>query len=158
MNEWMNEWMKNKISILCTHRLKNTVKTVILWYITIYSKITLSEYILKCNLFLWSKLNFQHHYSSLQSQTIPPEIILICWFAAQETFIYDLIIISVDHVWWSEQQLFETKFLHHNVNAFAVTLNHCFFFFYYRNWMKIYHHLQENINKEKNIEVRREDK
>ncbi len=43
---------------------------------------------LNCNLFLWSKLNFQHHYSSL------PEIILICWFAAQETF---LIIINVEN-------------------------------------------------------------
>ncbi len=30
----------------------------------------LFEYILKCNLFLWSKLNFQYHYSSLQCHMI----------------------------------------------------------------------------------------
>ncbi len=62
------------------------------------------------------------------SVTWSSEIILIYWFAAQETFIYDWIIISVDHVWWSEHQLFETEFLHHNVNAFAVTLNNFFSF------------------------------
>ncbi len=30
----------------------------------------LCEYMLKCNWFLWSKLNFQHHYSSLQCHMI----------------------------------------------------------------------------------------
>ncbi len=48
---------------------KHTVKTIYLF-----------EYMFKCNLFLWSKLNFQHHYSSLQSVSHGPlEIILICW-------------------------------------------------------------------------------
>ncbi len=45
-------------------------------------------------------------------------------------------------------------------------LNPCFkipflksnFFFYSRNWMKIYNRLQKNINKEKKIEVRKEEK
>ncbi len=37
----------------------------------------LCEYMLKCNLFLWSKLNFQHHYSSLQCPHVSSEIILI---------------------------------------------------------------------------------
>jgi len=52
---------------------------------------------LKCYLFLMVNLNFQHHYSSLQSHN-PSEIIfnqvnwLKCRFGAQETF---LIIINV---------------------------------------------------------------
>ncbi len=37
------------------------------------------------------KLNFQHHYSSLHDAS---EIIIICWSAAQETF---LIIINVEN-------------------------------------------------------------
>ncbi len=42
-----------------------------------------------------AKLNFQHHYVSLQHHTSDPsEILLICWFAVQETF---LIIISVEN-------------------------------------------------------------
>ncbi len=32
-----------------------------------------------------AKLNFQHHYSSVSQD--PSEIILICWFAVQETII-----------------------------------------------------------------------
>jgi len=52
------------------------------------------QYILKCNLFLvMAKLNFQHHYSSLQSRD-PSEIILIGWFSTQEAF---LIIINVEN-------------------------------------------------------------
>ncbi len=38
----------------------------------------------KIHLFLWSKAEFQHHYFSV---TWSSEIILICWFAAQETFL-----------------------------------------------------------------------
>ncbi len=34
-----------------------------------------------------AKLNFQHHYSSIQCPCDPSEIILICWFAAHETFL-----------------------------------------------------------------------
>ncbi len=40
-----------------------------------------------------AKLNFQHHYSSLQSHD-PSEIFLISWFANQETF---LIIIYIEN-------------------------------------------------------------
>ncbi len=36
------------------------------------------EYILKCNWFLWCKAELSHD---------PSEIILICWFAVQETFL-----------------------------------------------------------------------
>ncbi len=51
----------------CIYLIKNTAKAVTLWNIlTIKNNSFLFEYILKCNLFLWSKLNFQHHYSSLQ--------------------------------------------------------------------------------------------
>ncbi len=48
--------------------------------------------ILKCNLFLWEKL---FSASLLQSSVShdPSEIILICWFAAQQTF---LIIVNVE--------------------------------------------------------------
>ncbi len=53
--------------------------------ITMYNSCFLLEYIVKCNWLLWSKMNYQHHYSCLVSHD-PPEIILICWFAAQETF------------------------------------------------------------------------
>ncbi len=46
-------------------------KTVILWNIYIIQKYSfLFEYILKCNLFLWSKLNFQHNFSCLQCHMI----------------------------------------------------------------------------------------
>ncbi len=38
--------------------------------ITISNSCFLWEYIVKCNLFLWSKLNFQHYYSSLQCHMI----------------------------------------------------------------------------------------
>ncbi len=53
----------------------------------------LCESILNCNLFLWSNLYFQHHYSVF-SVTWSSEIIIICWFAAQETF---MIIINVEN-------------------------------------------------------------
>ncbi len=48
------------------------LKTVILWnIITIQNTCFLFQiYIVKLHLFLWSKLNFQHHYPSLQCQMI----------------------------------------------------------------------------------------
>ncbi len=50
---------------------KNTVKSVRLWNIIVISNSCfLCEYLFKCNLFLWSKLYFQHHYSSLQCHMI----------------------------------------------------------------------------------------
>ncbi len=51
--------------------IKNTVKTIIVWNnFTILNNYFLFEYIVKCNLFQWSKLYFQHHYSSLQCHMI----------------------------------------------------------------------------------------
>ncbi len=52
----------------CSPRLiyliKNTVKTEKMWnIIPIQNNCFLFEYSLKCNLFLWSKMDFQHHYS-----------------------------------------------------------------------------------------------
>ncbi len=45
--------------------------TVILWnIITILNVFFIWIYIVKCNLFLWWKLYFQHHYSSLQCHMI----------------------------------------------------------------------------------------
>ncbi len=70
-------------------------KTVILWnIITISNNCFLFEYIVKCNLFLWCKAEFSA--SLLQSSVShdPSEIILICWFNAQETFI-----INVENDW-----------------------------------------------------------
>ncbi len=71
--------------------IKNTVKTAMFWNIITSSNNCFPfEYILKCNLFLWCKA------SLLQSSVSydPSEIILICWFTAQETF---LIIINVEN-------------------------------------------------------------
>ncbi len=52
----------------CIYLFKNTVK---LWnIIVIYNSCFLCEYVLNCNLFLWSKLYFQHHYCSLQCHMI----------------------------------------------------------------------------------------
>ncbi len=58
--------------------VQNTLKLEILWnIITIEMKYFLFEFILKLNIFLWCNAEF-----------------LICWFAAQETF---LIIINVEN-------------------------------------------------------------
>ncbi len=54
------------------------------------------KYIFKCNLFLWCKTEF---WASLPQSSVshdPSEIILICWFDAQEAF---LIIINVESSW-----------------------------------------------------------
>ncbi len=60
-----------KMSLLlkaCIYLIQNTAK---LWNIfTIQNSCFLCEYVLNCNLFLWSKLYFQHHYSSLQCHMI----------------------------------------------------------------------------------------
>ncbi len=52
----------------CIYLIENTVKTVKYYYNL--KSLFLCEYLLNCNLFLWSKLNFQHHYSSLQCHMI----------------------------------------------------------------------------------------
>ncbi len=52
-------------------------------------KMDLCIYILKCNLFLWCKASSVSYDLS--------EIILICWFAEQETFIIIIIIINVEN-------------------------------------------------------------
>ncbi len=63
---------RNLLNLPRLHLFDQTVlKTDILFYLNIFSNL-----IYFCD----SKLNFQHHYSS-----DPSEIILICWFAAQET-------------------------------------------------------------------------
>ncbi len=86
------------------------------------------EYMLKCNLFLWSKLYFQHHYCSLQSHMIfrNHSNILICcstnisdyyrcWKRLCCTiFLWKLwyILFVRIHRWiesWKEQHLFETE-------------------------------------------------
>ncbi len=78
----------------CIYLIKNTVKTDIC-EILLQFKITVfcCKIYLKCNLFLWCAAEFSA--SLLQSSVShdPSEIILICWFAAQETFL--IIIINV---------------------------------------------------------------
>ncbi len=85
--------------------------------IVIYnSSIIKIEYILKCNLFLWRKAEFSA--SLLQSSVShdPLDIILICWFTAQETIIYVLLMLKTVQInifveimihffwflWWTE--------------------------------------------------------
>jgi len=99
-------------------------------------------------------MNFQHHYSCLQchrSDTVSSEIILICWFSAQETF---LIIINVENncaAWYflgnaenassgidekeneheqkekskNEPHLFEIKIVCKIINVCSVTFDQC---------------------------------
>ncbi len=55
----------------CNYLIKNTVKSFILCnIITVPKNCFQSEYIVTCHLLLWSKLKFQHHYSSLQFNSI----------------------------------------------------------------------------------------
>ncbi len=71
--------------------------TVILWNnITVSNNCFLFEYILKCNLFLWCKAEFSASLLESSVSHDPSEIILICWFAAQETFFF-IIIINVQN-------------------------------------------------------------
>ncbi len=66
-----------------------------LWFKMFYlPRIFLFQYILKCNLLLGCKVEISE--SLLQSSVShdPSEIIIIYWFAAQETF---LIIINVEN-------------------------------------------------------------
>ncbi len=88
--------------LLCSPRLhlfswlKNIVKKpVILWNICIIENGSfVFKYILKCNI---PVIKAEFSASLLQSSVShdPSEIILICWFAAQETFI--IIIINVEN-------------------------------------------------------------
>ncbi len=67
---------------------KKQKQTGILWnVITIYNKMFLFKYILKCNLLMWCKAEL---FASLLQSSVShdlSEIILIYWFAAQETFL-----------------------------------------------------------------------
>ncbi len=42
---------------------------------------------IKNNLFLWWEMNFQQPFLQSSVSNDPSEIILICWFGAQETFV-----------------------------------------------------------------------
>ncbi len=75
-------------------------RTVFIWYCNFFLYITTIEN----NSLFWiyfkmhfcdAKLNFQHHYSIITVSRDPSKIILICWYAAQETF---LIIFSVKNI------------------------------------------------------------
>ncbi len=70
--------------------IKNTVKTVLLWNIITLNSF-LFECILKCNLVLCCKAGFSGSLLQSSASHDPSEIILICWFAAQETLLSMLI-------------------------------------------------------------------
>jgi len=90
----------------CICLRKNTVKTVKLWnIIRIWNKSFLFEYIVKCNLFLWSKLYFQYQYSSLQCHMILQK----WWLTALETF---LIIINGKTENSKEQHVLEIDWIY----------------------------------------------
>ncbi len=97
---------------------------------------------LKCNLFLWLKLNFQHHYSSLQCHMIfrNHSNMLICcsrnisdyyqcWKQLCCTiFLWKLwyILFFRIHRWIEsskEQHLFETEIFSNIINDFTVTFD-----------------------------------
>ncbi len=63
-----------------------------------------SKYIVKCHLLLWSKLNFQHHYSSLQSHMIFRNLLLKKYFLLPFLIIY--------------------HFYYHTINIFVKTIIH----------------------------------
>ncbi len=96
----------------CIYLIKNTVK---MWQIiTIKNGCFLCEYLFNCNWLLWSKAEFSA--SLLQSSVWhdPSEIIIICWFAAQETL---LIIINVE-----KQHILMNRKVKNNVLVTYVTL------------------------------------
>ncbi len=53
------------------------------------------EYILKYNLFLWCKAEFSASLLRSSVSHDPSEIILKCWFAAQETFIKTVVLLYI---------------------------------------------------------------
>ncbi len=118
--------------------IKNTIKTVIMWnIITIWKRYFIFECILKTSFIPVIKAVFSA--SLLQSSVShdSSEIILICWFAAQETF---LININVENsfcgngnifhfrILWcveilKEQHLFEIEIFCYIINVFTVTFD-----------------------------------
>ncbi len=91
---WLVRFLKKSLLSYqgCIYLIKNTVK---LWNIsTISNNCFLCEHMLKCNLFLWCKAEFSASLLQFSVSHDPSEIILICWFAAQETF---LIIINFEN-------------------------------------------------------------
>ncbi len=77
----------------CIYLIANTVKTVILSNIIIFLNCFLFAYIL-CDLFLDGKAEFSALLLQSAVSHDCSEIILICWFGAQERF---LIMINVEN-------------------------------------------------------------
>ncbi len=81
-------------------------------------------YMLKCSLLLWCKAEFSASLFQSSVSHDPSEIIWICRFAAQETF---LIIISVENIYFfhdsKEPHLLETEIVCNNINVFPVTID-----------------------------------
>ncbi len=118
----------------CVHLIKKYSKNsnIVKCYYNLNCCFLFEYVIYSCNV----KLNFQHHYIiTVFSVTWSSEIILICWFAAQQTF---LIIINAEHscpakhffvdiFFWilecslKEQHLFEIEIFSNIMNVSTVT-------------------------------------
>ncbi len=84
--------------------------------------------ILKCNLLLWSKLNFQHHYFNLQCHMIfrNHSNMLICCSRNISDY-YDcwkqLLLLNIFMKPWFMSILFEIKIFCNIINVFTVTFD-----------------------------------
>ncbi len=109
------------------------MKTVIFWNsITISNKCILSEYIFKCNIFLWCSAEFSATLLESSVSHDPSEIILLCRSAAQDTFIS---IINVEysraasyfsrkHVFTATLDPFNASLLNKSINFSYKSLTH----------------------------------
>ncbi len=118
--------------------IKNTIKTVIMWnIITIWKRYFIFECILKTSFIPVMRSCIFSIITPVFSVTWSSEIIIICWFAAQETF---LININVENsfcgngnifhfrILWcveilKEQHLFEIEIFCYIINVFTVTFD-----------------------------------
>ncbi len=127
----------------CIYLIKNTFKMIIVWNIIANSNgCFLCKYIVKCNLFLWLKLYFQHHYSSLQCHMIfrnHSNMLIFCsrnisvdyqcWKQLCCTiFLWKLwCILFFRILWWiessKEQHLFGLEIFCNIINVFTATFD-----------------------------------
>ncbi len=74
---------------------------------------------LKCHLFLWSKLNSTSLLQSSVSRD-PSEIILECWFAAQETLLSVLKTVELLNIFVETDRLFQDCLINRKFNRRAL--------------------------------------
>ncbi len=141
---WNNCDFFRKKSLLLTKAtfIQSKIQSKLWNIISIWNSCFLCEYLLNCNLFMWSKLYFQHHYSSLQCHMIfrNHSNMLICcsrnisdyyqcWKQLCCTiFLWKLwyILFFRIHRWIEsskEQHLFEIEIFCNVINVFIVTFD-----------------------------------